>query len=69
MQSTITWHFQEIKSPVGCFSPLKLHKFTRANEPTHCACEQDMSIHPIQVERINLGQVTDTGSHDIESAY
>ncbi len=67
--NTMSWHYEEIKSSVAWFSPIKLHKPTIASDPTHCACAHDMSIRPIQVEvTLYLGQ-TDPGSWDVESAY
>ena len=62
----MSWHDHET---VDWFSPIKLHKPTTLSDPTHCACVQDMSIRPIHVEGINLGQVTDAGSWAVESAH
>ena len=65
----MSWHYEEIKSSVDWFLPIKFHKPTIASDATHCACAHDMSIRPIQVEiTLYLGQ-TDPGSWDVETAY
>jgi len=54
---TTSWHYEEIKSSVASFLPIKLHKPTIANDPTHCACAHDTSIRPIQIEVTLLLQI------------
>ena len=70
--NTTSWHYEEIKSSVAWFSPIKLHNPTIAIDPTHCAWAHDMWIRPIQVEEVEVtlyfGQ-TDPGSWDVQSAY
>ena len=51
--STIRWHYQEIKSSVDWFSPIKLHNPTALSDQTH-----KTSIQSIQVEGTSLGEVT-----------
>src|SRR6218665_2778581 len=48
--STMSWHYGGIKSCVDRFSPIKLHKPTKASDPTHCPCAHDMSIRSVQVK-------------------
>ena len=68
----MSWHYEEIKSSVDWFSPIKLCKPAIAIDPTgpnHCACAQNMLVRPIQVEvTLYLGQ-TDPWSWDIQTAY
>jgi len=57
--NTTSWHYEDIKSYVACFSPIKLHKSTIiASDPIHSACAHDMSIRPIKVEvTLYLGKI------------
>src|SRR6218665_1314980 len=48
--NTTSWHYEEIKSSVALFSPIKLRKPTTASDPTHCVWAHDVSIRQIQVE-------------------
>src|SRR6218665_2204725 len=45
--NTRTWHCEEIKSSVACFSPIKLHKPTiaidRLSAHVHTTCQFDQS--------------------------
>jgi len=48
---------------------MKLCKTATVKEPTPCAYSQDTSIQGTQFEGTKLGQVTDTGSWDVESPH
>jgi len=57
--NTMSGNYEEIKSSVPWFSPIKFRKPTLASDLTHYACARDM---------LHLGQ-SDPGSWDVESAY